>query len=219
MSGENLTPTNDAAKYRQAVEKEQMKYQYRMAGQYVEGQLRIDEAMAKAWINEEAYKRKLYLREEARERERALVEVLEMNEEGELYIQTKNTSIAARPRAVTNMKSPRMVRYRNVRYDEACCYKLLYYIGGKEEFLFLDSGKIGKVSYLMNKFTAAGIRFEVQPRKIGPLLIQLLSGLCSCCTEEVVVPDEAGWVRLDDGQLKFFSEEELTWEQIKKKSR
>lgn len=217
--GYNQMPGGVPMAYNQIPTEEQIKLQCKLCEKYGESQIRINEAEMKERISVDAYNSKLRSREEAKERERALVEVWEMSKEGELYIQTKNTSVAAKPRTITNMKSPRMVRYRNVGGDEACCYKLIYSIGEKEDFLFLDSEKIGKVSYLIAKFTAAGIYFEIQPRKIGPLLIQLLGDLCSYCKEEVIVSDEPGWMKLDDGQFKFFSEEEPTWRQIKKKSK
>lgn len=100
--------------YNQIPAEEQIKLQYKLCEKYGESQIRINEAQMKEWMSVDAYNSKLRSREEAKERERALVEVWGMSKEGELYIQTKNTSIAAKPRTITNMKNPRMVRYRNV---------------------------------------------------------------------------------------------------------
>lgn len=182
------------------------------------GHVKICETEAKAVITEavrtDGYERRLRLREEAKEKARAVVEVLDVDDNGRLFVISKNTTVAAKPRGITNMSRPEIIIIRCTNPLKPACYKLTCKIADKKACLFLASEKVGKGNYLLNKLISAGIYFEIQHNKIKPLMLQLLGKLIVTCDVEELVPETEGWVRLPDGRYRFYSEEDLTWKKI-----
>lgn len=181
--------------------------------------IRIGETEAKAVITEmirtDGYERRLRLREEAKEKARAVVEVLKVNNNGELLITSKNISVAAIPRKISNMRNPEITILRSTNELEPPCYKLACEVSAREVCLFLAAEKISRGNYLLGKMISEGIYFEINASKIKPLLLQLFGRLIETCDMEEMVPETEGWVKLADGRYKFFSEEDLTWEKVK----
>lgn len=214
--GENLYE-NSAVKQR--IFEKQLEIQAETVKAFQVGQVRINEAGVKTQITEamrvEGYEKRLRLREEAKERARAVVEVLDVDDKGQLLVLSKNTSVVARPRSITNMSRPKISILRSTNPFEPPCYKLACEVANKEICVFLASDKIGKGNYLLNKLVSRGIYFEIQQNKIKPLLLQLLGRLIENCTAEELVPETEGWIKLDNGKYRFFSEGNMTWIKIR----
>lgn len=168
----------------------------------------------------ETYRKKLELREEQRERRKALVEELQVSDDGRITVVTRNTAFKAEPRLITNMWNPALEIYRSNELEEPPCYELSCSIGMEEKRrVFLDSDKIVRPSYLFRKLTAIGIYFHAPYQKVMPLLVVMLGKMAEKCEEVRFLPDSEGWVKWDDGTFEYFGEEDLTWDYVKAQSR
>lgn len=221
MYNQYLVPGNlyDNSMANQKIQEKLLENEVEIAKAFQMEQIRIDETGVKAQIVEaarvEGYEKRLRLREEAKERARAIVEVMEVDDTGRLLVVSKNTTIAAKPRSITNMSRPEITIIRCTNPVAPLCYKLTCEVADKKTCMFLASEKIGKGNYLINKFVSVGIYFEIQQSKINPLLLQLLGRLIENCTAEELVPETDGWIKLANGQYRFFSEEDMTWIKIR----
>lgn len=189
---------------------------------YKEGQLsaiRLNEA----WMKEDAiekkrtdsYANRLKLREAAKERDRALVQALEVDEAGNILVCTRNTSIETQARRFTNMQQPSIFILRSLDNPmENPVYMLSCLVGKKQQYIFLSTDRLARGDYLIAKLTAAGICFLSKPSIIKPLMLQLIGELAEHCTGKKSVPETAGWTKTSNGYM-FYSEEEVTWSKIK----
>ena len=167
----------------------------------------------------ELYQKKLEMRQEQREREKALVEELQISDDGGITVVTRNTAVKAVPRLITNMRNLELATYYPSESDEPPCYVLSCSIGdGRKQRVFLDSERIARPSYLFRKFTAAGIYFYVPYPKVMPLLVTLIGKLAEKCEEACFLPDREGWVKWEDGSFEYFGKEDLTWGYVKGQS-
>lgn len=180
--------------------------------------IRVNESVTKTHYAEQRrtdeYERRLKLREEAKERQRAIVELIGFTDDGQLLVCTRNTSVQAQPRIISNMRKPCITILQHKDFIEAPCYLLSCNVGEEEQYIFLSSQKLAHGDYLLGKLTAAGIYFSVSPAKIKPLLIQMIAALIEHCDNKKCVPETAGWTKTSNGYM-FYSEEEVTWSKIK----
>lgn len=187
----------------------------------IEARIRIAENEIKTVFNKakdlEVFQKKLLLKEEYKERQKAMVDVMQIDDNGNIIVVTKNTMIMAQPRSITNMHSPNLRIWKCIDHSELCCYELVCVVGNKEVNIWLDANRINKTSYLQNKFQNAGIRFEFPPRKLKPLLLDFISRLIgeNGGTTYLFAYQE-GW-SIIDGKYKFFGKEDAIWDNIKKR--
>lgn len=180
--------------------------------------IRVNESLTKTYYAEqrrtEEYERRLKRREEAKERQRAIVELIEFTDDGQLLVCTRNTSVQAQPRIISNMRKPFVTIFQCMDSDESPCFLLTCIVGKEEQYIFLSSYKLTQGNYLIGKLSAAGIYFTIKPTKIKFLLIQMIAVLVENCENKRCVPETAGWTKMSNG-YKFYSEEDLTWNKIK----
>lgn len=160
------------------------------------------------------------LREQERERKKAVGERLELLSNGELQIVSENLAIEPIPRKATNMRWPTLFVLKRAVDESEQIYCIACEIGNQKKFVFLEKNASGNGSYLLRKFASSGIYFKMDTAKAKSFAIQLLGILLSTTeTEEVLLPDMAGWMKNPDGTFKFIQEGELTWEKAKKLSK
>lgn len=180
--------------------------------------IRVNESLAKTDYAEqrrtEEYERRLKLQEEAKERQRAIVELIDFTDDGQLLVCTRNTSVQAQPRIISNMRKPSITIFQCKDFAESSCFLLTCIVGEEEQYIFLSSYKLTQGNYLIGKLSAAGIYFTIKPTKIKFLLIQMIAVLVENCENKRCVPETAGWTKMSNG-YKFYSEEDLTWNKIK----
>lgn len=163
-----------------------------------------------------AYEKKVELRELEKERSKSVVEVIDVTSEGKLIVTTKNLAIETIPRQVTNMRSPQIRVLSAYDMEEPVCYMLSCFVRDEEKHIFLDSTKLSRGNYMIGKFLEAGIYFEIQPSKIRPLMNQLICRLLETSTGIEMLAENEGWLRIEDGKFKFFSEGDLTWRKVRR---
>lgn len=190
--------------------------------QRYEMQLRIEEASIKKMNAEkiaiEAMKQKMVLKEQYAEKKRALVEVLEVDNSGEVVLITKNVSFDSIPRKVTNLKTPKIMIYRSLSDPEIeYAYMLYGKIAERNVNIWLSPKKIAKGNYLEGKLLNAGVIFEIQKQnRLKQILSIFIGKLIDQCEGELFLPDMPGWYQEPNGRINFIREGGLTWSRVKK---
>ncbi len=194
----------------------QAKIQQRIA----ENQLEIEKEAAKVYVREESKLRVLdskmmmYQREE--ERRRSTYEEIVLGPDGNVIVTTRNLSIQAQPRQVTDMRSPQIYIAERASGKIRKVFILSCWIGEREKEIFLDAKKVESGTYLMGKFTEAGVSMLAPSARAKGYVKQLIALLVRNGME-VDIPDEHGWMMTDEGKFLFVDEGRLTWEEIQEK--
>lgn len=179
----------------------------------------IQKAAAKAAAIEsvrvDSMLRKTCIKEWETEKRKAIFEELLVEPTGEIHLVTRNLSIEAKPRSITNMKNPTLVTLKRANDLTEQIYMIKSTTGSSEKRVYLEADMAGKAYYIVRKFASAGIYFKVSIAKAKILAVQLLCILLESCAEEIFLADKQGWFKMPDGNFQYV-EEELTWEQAKK---
>lgn len=162
---------------------------------------------------------KSQLREQERERKKSIGELLQIMENGELQIVTENLSIQAIPRQVTNMRSPKLTVLRRQADGTEQVFLINCLVGDKEKEVFLEKNQAGSGTYIVRKFASEGVYFKMETAKAKKFAVQLMAILQEICNETKLLPEHEGWMKMPDGQFQYVGEEDLTWEEVKKRCR
>lgn len=165
----------------------------------------------------QAQKVRYQLREQEEERKRCIYCEVIINEDGELYEVTRNLSIEAYPRQMTNMKRPTLQILTCVSAPGEQIYLLECFQGDAQKQIFLDATKAGKGSYILRKLASQGILFFGSEKHNKKMVLQLLSLLLRGATE-CELPEKTGWTK-KDGKFIFVRKEDLTWNKALKMSK
>lgn len=151
------------------------------------------------------------LRQLEAERKRATFDELTITPEGHVQLITRNLTVDARPRSLTNMKAPCVVILRRLAdsSDEIFLYKCI--VNNLPRKLFLDPHKAGKGSYLLRNFALIGGYFQLPQTKAKDLSVQLLAFLIASDSKEQILPDEEGYVEMPGKGLIYVGKDDLTW--------
>lgn len=202
------------------VNRMQLLQQAKIQQRIVENQLEIEKESAKVYVREESklriYDSKMMMKQREEERRRSTYEEIVMDRDGNVIVVTRNLSIQAQPRQVTDMRSPQVYiaerKFGKIRrvFIVSCL------VGECEKLIFLDAKKIDKGAYLLGKFAEAGISFFAPSARAKDYAKQLLAMLVRNGVV-VEIPDEVGWTVADDGKFWFVDDRRLTWEEIMQK--
>lgn len=171
---------------------------------------------AKETIRIQSMQIKAQLREQEKERKKAVGEVLQIMENGELQLVSENLSVQAIPRRVTNMRDPKLTVLKRMIDEAEQIYYVRCFVGKREEEVFLEKNQAGTGSYILRKFASAGIRFFKGTAEAKKFAVQLISILRGEYKEEKLLPELEGWVKMPDGQFQYFGREDFTWDKVKK---
>lgn len=200
-------------------QKEQYELQKRYAIRCQDGCLEVEKAKAKAEIAKqntlEIFEKKLLANELAREYREARIEEISISDEGGIVLGVRNTLVNVGQRVIANLKRPTVGVFRPLDAGAPPCYLLSGFLNEEEIKVFLDSEKLGRGSYLVEKLARAGIRFYLPDKKVKEMGIKLIATLAGNCAEVTALPERDGWAKLEDGSFCFFGEGELNWRRIK----
>ena len=156
------------------------------------------------------------LREAESERKKSTFEELLITSDGEVQIITRNLTIEAKPRAVTNMTVPHLAILKRLKdaTEEIFLYRGIENHISRE--LFLNPQKAGKGSYLIKNFVLIGVQFHLPSAKAKELAIQLLALLISAGPEELLLADDEGYTEFPGKGFIYIGEEDLTWKKATK---
>lgn len=158
-------------------------------------------------------------REEEKERERAISEEIQLTENGELRVVTKNLRVDPIPRQVANITWPSLTVLRRARDISEKIFEVQCQVAAQENSIFLDSERVGSGRYLLNKFASIGVVFLSSTVSEKKLAIQLVSLLLRVSRDEKLMPEMVGWMKKKEGTYVFVEGEEDTWTYAKKMSR
>lgn len=195
---------------------QQAKIQQKMA----ENQLEIDKEMAKVCIREESklriYDRKMAIRQMEEERRRSTYEEIFLDRDGNVLVMTRNLSIQAQPRQITDMKSPKIFIAERASGRVRKVFILNCWVREAERLIFLDAKKVENGAYLLGKLAEAGVSVLVTSARAKDYVKQLFALLVRNSVV-VNIPDKEGWMMTDEGKFSFVDESRMTWEEIVKK--
>lgn len=167
---------------------------------------------------EGAQKRSLQ-REEEKERERAIFQEIQLGENGELRVVTKNLRVDSTPRQVANMTWPLLTVLRRARDISEKIFEVQCQVAAREQSIFLDAERVGSGTYLLKKFASIGVVFLNSTVSEKKLAIQLVALLFRVSRDEKLMPEMVGWMKKKEGTYVFVEEEKDTWAYAKKMSR
>lgn len=154
------------------------------------------------------------LREAERERRRAVIDVLAIDDNGEIAVETKNTWNMYSKKKVANFSHPTLKIYRNASSGERR-FLISVTIGNEVKSIWIEEKDCGKAKVLLEKFNASGAEFFCRKQaEKKDLIIQLWAALLRDTPEEIICRERLGWYRDDNGKYKFNREESLTWIKI-----
>lgn len=160
------------------------------------------------------YKKNL-MREKERELKKTQVEDISITPEGIVTVITRNLRTEACARRAANFVEPQMLELRQLGNQNSKAYQFSCHINGEERSCFLSAERMTKDSYLLKKLNLIGGMITVDSdAKEKRFLHQFFAYLVSNCSYKMI-PDEPGWYKDINNDLRFCSEEDMTWEKIK----
>lgn len=156
------------------------------------------------------------LREAESERKKSTFDELLITSDGEVQIITRNLTIEAKPRAVTNMTAPRIVILKRLKDTTEEIFLFRCIINNISRKLFLSPQKAGRGSYLIKNFISIGAYFQSPSAKAKELAIQLLALLISAGPQELLLADDEGYTEFPGKGFIYIGEEDLTWKKATK---
>lgn len=167
---------------------------------------------AKMWAERERY----LMREAEREWRKSQCEVIEIQDNGCVVIGTRNLRIDCKPRILTNLLNPSLVKVIHAEEPEEYLYLLQARILGEYREVFLWGNKLSSPRYILKKMTEIGAEFYGTEAEEKVRVRRLMSVLVRNVSESKRIPEEPGWYIAEDMSMRFYKEGDITWEQAKK---
>lgn len=159
--------------------------------------------------------KKLSLREINKEMEKSKYYKIIVGEDGGLEVMVKSAIADIFKRKLSNLRFPELVKLKSSDGDEGI-YILKFKIAEVEKEIYIESSKVGKEGYLMNKILAVGGEIYTRRKDEAETLIKnLWTALISQCQGVAIVPVHHGWIREVEGTYRFVEEDEILWKQLK----
>lgn len=184
-------------------------------------QIRVEEeqikSVSKMQMHEQMLKQNALHREHEREIAKAQCEMVTIDENGTVRVETKNLRTPAVERFATNFTFPAIIFYQRVEnpdeelYLFTCCFK------DEMKSIFLLPQKCSSATYIINQIARiGGIFFAQKQSEAKSYAKQLITLLIRNCEDKLVVPDNRGWYIDESDELKFFSGV-WTWKEAREK--
>ena len=199
---------------------DQNTYQNYLAEAQGKMQLKIQEEAAKMDLRNQKKlyleQQKMLLKEAERERKKAQCEVVSIDQNGNVLVETKNLQIAQSKRLVTNFTNPEIIILYRIMNPEEKRYLLCFDLIGETHYTMLCPEKCGNPTYLRKKTIASGgyvMGNNIAKQK--EYLTQLIALLISQVKDKHYLADDRGWYLDEKGKLKFFNKK-WTWKEAVK---
>ena len=161
-------------------------------------------------------RQKNLVRENERELKKSQTEVIAINEQGVVEVQTQNLRIDANPRIVTNFFFPQIAVFRRLKNPSQEIYIFYADFNQKIKYGFLDPEKCGSGTYILKKLAKIGCQiFAPTLAMKKTYATQMITLLITQMKDNFVVPDRREWYIDESGEIKFF-EGKWTWEELEK---
>lgn len=164
-------------------------YSNTLAEEQEKMQLRIQEDATKMDIRNQKKlyleQQKMLLKEAERERKKAQCEVVCVDQNGEVFVETKNLQIAQSRRLVTNFTHPKIIILCRIMNQEENIYLFEFDLNEEIRYAMLCPEKCGSPTYLRKKIAASGgYVMGNTPAKQKEYLAQLITILISKAKEK-----------------------------------
>jgi len=155
--------------------------------------------------------------EAERERRKAEVEMVSLDEGGEVYVQTINTRRKYAPRYVANFCNPTISCIKNCETKEIA-YILTLRVSGRIRKVIVEGSNAGNESYFLERLNSVGADFLCDRKEQRMrYTAQLWNMLLATVDEPIPVVPRKGWYIDERSQIKFEEEEDKTWDYLMQK--
>lgn len=154
--------------------------------------------------------------EEERERKKSQCDVLSIDAEGNLRMQTENLRIDAPERRVTNFAYPEIVILERLKNRDEKMYLFTCNLKNDLHFALFAREKCGSGTYVLKQMSAIGAEiFAPTLARKKQYAQQIFTLLIQNATKVQVLPERRGWYVDENGKLQFF-QGRWTWEEAVK---
>lgn len=184
----------------------------------------LTDADRKFWFGEQELKEKereimmarAEVREEIRERDKAIMDVVAIDENGVVAIEVINTRKKYARRSGTNFQRPELTVFINESTGQKV-YGISIEIGNQKPTIWLGQAEVADAKKMLKKFNAAGADFLTNKNSLKKEYITQLWGVLLRDKVSIIfVPENLGWSKDKNGNLKFV-EVSQTWKDMIKK--
>lgn len=187
---------------------------------YYEDRREVDKTIAKAVAVEnirlQGYVARQQLQQEEEERKKSIFDELMLTSEGELQFVTRNLSIDAKPRSLSNMLKPSLAILKRSNDVTQIILLIKCIANGMQREIFFDPEKAENFSYVKRKFSFAGICLHIPKNQKKEFFYDLVELLSILDADEAYLPDRPGYFESPDRGLIYVGEEDLTWKKAVK---
>lgn len=216
---ENLT--NWGYEYN-AMRYEIQREQTRLAEEIRQDERELYKVKQKAKIREQAklrgMKERQRVKDQIEEARRSVYENVSISGDGKIEMKTENLSIEPSSRILSDLCSPELILLRNGNELNEKIFLVVGFVKNKKIEMFFLPERCGNGTYLLRKFSTAGVSIYAPAMRAKAYVGQLLRLLVSNNQETEILPENPGWMLLPDGKLKLVEEGELLWSEAKKMS-
>lgn len=155
-------------------------------------------------------------RQRIQENRKKQVDVVTIQDDGTLEIETKNLAIQTSKRVLCNFKKPRILKLFS-RTDSKKIWLFECEIDGRiTTKVYLDERKLGDSKYLLERFTAKGLEIYGVSKKIREDYVdKIWTVTLNKRQAECLIPDEFGWWLNAAGKLEFVDKDRVIWQEVK----
>lgn len=155
-------------------------------------------------------------RQRIQENRKKQVDVVTIQTDGTLEIETRNLAIPTSKRRLCNFKAPKIMKLFS-RTDPVGVWEFNCKINDKfPAKVYLDERKLGDCKYMLERFTAKGLEIYGTSRRVREDYIgKIWTATLTRQQGECLIPDEFGWWMNSLGKLEFVDKDRVIWQEVK----
>lgn len=155
-------------------------------------------------------------RQRIQENRKKQVDVVTIQTDGTLEIETRNLAIPTSKRRLCNFKAPSIMKLFS-RTASTSVWVFECETDGKIPVkVYLDERKLGDSKYLLERFTAKGLEIYGTSRKVREDYVsKIWTATFNRKQGECLIPDEFGWWRNASGKLEFVDKDRVIWQEVR----
>lgn len=158
--------------------------------------------------------------EAEREIRKGQSDVIEILEDGKVVVETRNLRVNMAPRVVANLSNPEMIKLVHAEKPTEYIWMFVGIVKADWKAVFLSLDKLESPRYLMKKIVELGAEiFACSSAEEKWMVKKLVRKLIHDSRRYKWIPEQIGWFVDEDGKIKFYEKEDLTWSYILEKAR
>ena len=155
-------------------------------------------------------------RQRIQENRKKQVDVVTIQTDGTLEIETRNLAIPTSKRRLCNFKEPKIMKLFS-RTDPVGVWEFNCKINETITVnVYFDERKIGNCKYMLERFTAKGLEIYGVSRKVREDYVsKIWTVTLNKNSAECLIPDEFGWWLNSEGKWEFVDKDRVIWQEVK----